>query len=258
MIHSLLSRMNFYIHDNLFIRIYNSHYQLEWIYLLLLCFGCDTFQVLPVLTCVTLWLQIILCFLGKSYLLGVEYTQVFFTLQHVIGHMICHAGFAMASFCLYNAYQRFFNGWIRNLRKRNALLNAKEYIFIQEEFAKTKQAVKESFPFPEMHNFVCDFIRPSNKELYTISIFERNTVRLIFFTLYCILGFYFISNAGDSLGYVLESISPYLIENEVIITTFSKASISAENMTVQEKLNAILKLSNSQKSEKSVMFIYYM
>lgn len=250
--------MNFYIHDNLFIRIYNSHYKLEWIYLLFLCFGCDTFQVLPVLTCVTLWLQIILCFLGKSYILGVEYSQVFFTLQHVIGHMICHAGFAMASFCLYNVYQRSFNNWIIYLRKCNALLNAKEYVYIQGKFAQTKCAVKKSFPFPEMHNFVCDFIRPSNKELYTISIFERNTVRLIFFSLYCILGFYFVSHAGDSLGFVLENISPAALENEVIITTLTQAAGGEQNMTVQEKLNAILESSNLKKSQKSVMFIYYM
>jgi hypothetical protein len=192
------------------------------------------------LTCTALWGHIICGFLVKAFTNELGETQIFFTMEHVIGHLICHAAFAFYSFYLFNLYQPSVVQWIAQLRIRNLLLNAKEHSYKNKEFEKTKQAVKESLPFPHhTHHLVFDYLKPAKAKLYIISGVERIVLRAIFFLFYGLLAFYTVSWSGDFLGKVFERMSSYILERHLFITTIPPSMLE-EPMTIKEKLNAIL------------------
>lgn len=206
---TILSGIRKWRKQNVFLRIYLAHYKFQWMALIFSCFALDVLQALPILSCIILWCQIIFCFLAKGIMTGVDYTEVVFTIQHVLGHMCAHALFAIASFMLYNNVSGRIPQLVRSLQNWNTMLNKKEHKYAQDTFAARKEAVKESFPFPGMHNLLCEYIKPEKNGIYRVTPFERFLFRALYFIIYVLLGYYVLSNSGDFLGQTLEKVFPH-------------------------------------------------
>merc|ERR1711981_1151405 len=99
-----------------------------------ICFCVDIVLYLPTLTIIILLAQVTQCFLSTSILGVLDIADYTFTAEHVLGHMVAHAFFAICSFWFYTTYFGQVPQWVQSLRVWNAELNKKEAEHAQEEF----------------------------------------------------------------------------------------------------------------------------